>query len=178
MEHQPFEDWLLNDKHLMPEERRDLNRHIASCEPCASLARANLMLRAAPVARPSNGFALRFQHRLEAERKIQRRRAVIGVVLLTLMSIGLMVWLLTPLLPFFSLSPAQLFIHWVNALIYLSATAQAAGIVGEVIFRFVLGVLSPSVWLLLFATTIGLSALLAAPLRNQAKQKAYSRIRL
>jgi hypothetical protein len=98
--------------------------------------------------------------------------------LLTLTSLGLIYWLLAPFLPYLSLSPAQLFIHWVNALIYLSATAQAAGIVGEVIFRFVLGVLSPSVWLLLFATTIGLSALLAAPLRNQAKQKEYSRIRL
>ncbi|MFO7585296.1 MAG: hypothetical protein R6W69_11250 [Anaerolineales bacterium] len=178
MEHQPFEDWLLNDTHLMPEERRDLNRHIASCEPCASLARANLILRAAPVARPANGFALRFQHRLEAERNIQRRRAVIGVVLLALVSVALIFWMLAPLLPFLSLSPAQVFVHWVSALVYLSAAAQAAGIVGEVIFRFVLGVLSPSVWLLLLVITIGLSALLAAPLRSQAKQKAYSRVRL
>jgi hypothetical protein len=178
MEHQPFEDWLLNDKHLMPEEQRDLNRHIAACAHCATLARANLMLRAAPVARPANGFALRFQRRLEAERNIQRRRAVIGAVLLALASIGLIFWLLAPLLPFLSLSPAQLFVHWVNALVYLAATVQAAGIVGEVAFRLVFGLLSPSVWLLLLASTIGLSTLLAAPLRNQVKQKAYSRVRL
>ena len=178
MEHQPFKDWLLNDKHLAPEEQRNLNHHITVCGDCASLARANLMLRAAPVARPTGGFALRFQKRLEAERKIQRKRAVIGSVLLALVSAGLIFWLITPFLPYLSLSPAQIFVHWVSALVYLGASAQALGIVGEVILRFVLNSMPPFLWLLLLVGTVGLSALLVTPLRSQSKQKAYSRVRL
>lgn len=178
MEHQPFKDWLLNDKHLAPEEQRNLNHHIAVCGDCASLARANLMLRAAPVARPGAGFALRFQKRLEAERKIQRKRAMIGSVLLALVSVGLIFWLMMPLLPYLSLSPAQIFIHWVNALVYLGASAQALGIVGEVLLRFVLNMMPPLLWVLLLVGAVGLSALLATPLRSQSKQKAYSRVRL
>jgi len=178
MEHQPFEDWLLNDKHLTPDERRNLNRHTAICPQCAALVQANLVLRAAPMTRPANGFALRFQRRLVAERKIQRRRAVIGTILLTLVSIGLILWLLTPLFPYLSLSPTQLLMTWVSALVYIAAALQAVGIVSEVIFRFVLGIFPPSVWLLSLVSAVGLSALLVAPLRKQGKHKAYSQARL
>ncbi len=178
MEHQPFETWLLNDELLKPEQQRDLRRHTAACLQCAALARANLSLRAAPVARPANGFALRFQRRLAAERKIQRRRTSIGLVLLTLVSIGVVLWLMTPALPYLSLSPAQLFITWVSALIYLSTAVQAIATISNVLSRVVLDLVPLSLWAISLVAASGLSALWLSTLRKRSKQKVYSRARL
>lgn len=179
MEHQPFETWLLNDEHLTPQQQRELRGHTAACAKCAALARANLSLRAVPVARPANGFALRFQRRLVAERKIQQRRAIIGLALLTLVSIGLIAWLVTPLLPYLSLSPAQLFITWVSALLYLFTAAQAVGAIGSIFSRIALDLIPVSVWAILLVSSAGFGLLWATSLRKTAnKKKVYSRVRL
>jgi hypothetical protein len=178
MEHQPFETWLLNDEHLTPQQQRDLRGHTAACAKCTALARTNLSLRAAPVARPANGFALRFQRRLAAERQIQRRRTIIGLALLTLVSIGLITWLITPLLPYLSLSPTQLFITWVSALLYLFTAAQAIGAIGSIFSRIALDLIPISVWAILLVSSAGFGALWVASLRKTTKKKVYSQVRL
>lgn len=179
MEHRPYEDWLLDDEHLTPEQQRDLRRHTANCPKCAALVRANLSLRAAPMARPANGFALRFQRKLEVERKIQRRRTYIGITLLTLVSIGLILWLITPLLPYLSLSPAQLFITWVSTVIYLTTAVQAFGTISNVISRVALDLIPPSAWAIFLVALAGFGGLWLASLRRSTnKKKAYSRVRL
>jgi hypothetical protein len=179
MEHQPFETWLLNDDYLDAEQQRDLRRHTAACLQCAALARANLSLRAAPVAQPANGFALRFQRRLAAERQIQRRRAYIGLTLLTLVSIGIILWLLTPALPYLSLSPAELFVTWVSALVFISSLLQAFATISEVFLRIIFDLIPLAVWLFFLAASAGFGALwLASILRKPNKEKAYSRVRL
>jgi hypothetical protein len=178
MEHQPYETWLLNDERLTAEQQRDLRRHTASCLQCAALARANLSLRAAPVARPASGFSQRFARRLAAERQIQRRRTVIGLLLLTLVSSGLIYWLISPLLPYLSLSPTQMFVTWVSALLYLSNTAQALGTLGGVFSRLAFGLVPPSLWVVFLVTALGSGALWVTLLRKTNKTKAYSRARL
>ena len=179
MEHRPYEDWLLNDEHLNPEQQRDLRRHAATCPQCAALARGNLSLRAAPVARPVNGFALRFQRKLEAERKIQRRRAYIGLILLTLVGIGVVAWLITPVIPYLSLSPAQMFVTWVSAVVYISMAAQAISTLGSVFSRVLLGVIPPFTWGLALLLLSGFGTLWVASLRKTTKKKkAYSQVRL
>ena len=82
MDHRPYEDWLLEDERLTPEQDRDLRIHLRNCPECSALARANMALRSAPVTAPAEGFALRFQVRLAAERKVQRRRSLIGLFLM------------------------------------------------------------------------------------------------
>jgi hypothetical protein len=178
MEHRPYKDWLLNDEHLTPQQQRDLRRHTSACPECAALARANLSLRAAPVARPANGFALRFQRRLQAERQIQKKRTYIGLFLLSLISVGVMLWLITPLLPYLSLSPTQLFITWVSALVYLVAATQAIGAIGNLFSRIVLDLVPLSIWAILLVSGSGFSVLWVASLRKTAKKKVYSQVRL
>jgi hypothetical protein len=179
MEHQPFETWLLEDEHLTPEQQRDLRRHAAACSQCAMLASANLALRAAPVARPASGFTLRFERRLAAERKIQKRRAMIGAVLLTVASLGIIYWLITPFLPYLSLSPTQMFITWVSAMLYLASLGQALGTIGVVLSRVVLALVPISAWLVLLGAGGGAAALWLASFRKTGnKTKAYSRVRL
>jgi anti-sigma factor RsiW len=178
MEHRPYEEWLLDDERLTPEQQRDLRRHTAACPQCATLVRANLSLRSAPVARPTAGFALRFQRKLEVERKIQKRRAYIGLSLLTLVSIGILLWLITPVLPYLSLSPAQLFVTWVSTVIYLSTTMQALGTISSVLSRIVLDLVPPAAWAILLMALGGFGGLWIASLRKTTKKKAYSRVRL
>ncbi len=179
MEHRPYEDWLLNDERLTPEQQRDLRRHTANCPKCAALARATLSLRAAPLATPANGFALRFQSRLQAERKIQQKRATTGLVLLSFIGTGVLIWLIRPLFPYLSLSPAQLFVTWVSALIYISSALQALGTLGSVFGRVVLELVPVSALGGIFLLAGALSALWVLSLRKISnKQKAYSPARL
>lgn len=179
MEHRPYEDWLLDDERLTPEQQRDLRRHTITCSKCAALASANLSLRTAPLSAPAKGFALRFQVRLEAERKIQRKRAVIGLVLLTLVGMGVILWLITPLLPYLSLSPTQLFFTWVSALVYISTTFQALNTLGNVFSRVVFEFVPLPAWGLIFLLASGLGALWMGSLRKTSnKKKAYSPVRL
>jgi hypothetical protein len=74
MNHQPFEDWLLNDQPLTPIEKRDLDAHIRTCKYCAVLAQSSLELRSVRMVSPMPGFAGRFQKRLAARRIADRRR--------------------------------------------------------------------------------------------------------
>jgi hypothetical protein len=39
MDHRPYEDWLLDDERLTPEQDRDLRIHLRNCPECAALAR-------------------------------------------------------------------------------------------------------------------------------------------
>ncbi|MDX9991878.1 MAG: hypothetical protein RBS68_07480 [Anaerolineales bacterium] len=179
MEHQPFETWLLNDDYLDPQQQRELRRHTAACSQCAGLARANLSLRAAPVAQPANGFALRFQRRLAAQRQIQRRRTYIGLSLLTLVSMGLLLWLLTPLLPYLSLSPAQFLMTWVEAVVFISSLLQAFATLSEVFSRIVFGLIPPAAWLVFLMASAGFGALWLVSIRRKPNhEKVYSRARL
>ena len=82
MEHQPFEDWLLADQPLPPEKKRELQSHLRECSQCSALAEVNLSLRAAKLATPPAGFTSRWQSRLATQRKSQRRRQLIGSVIL------------------------------------------------------------------------------------------------
>jgi len=47
MNHQPFEEWLLNDKNLTPAESRELDLHLRTCVHCTSLSATGLALRSA-----------------------------------------------------------------------------------------------------------------------------------
>ncbi len=159
MEHRPFETWLLNDERLTPEQDRELRLHLRECNQCARIARSNLALRAAPVIAPANGFALRFQARLEAQRKVQRRRAIFGVILLALSGIGLLAWFALPYLPLLAISPADLFSTWLGMLLYLSSGTKAAGIITSTMIGALLSIVPGYIWVLCSLIFTGLTAL-------------------
>lgn len=148
MAHLPFENWLLADERLKPEQERELRLHLRDCPTCDALARANLALRAAPVAAPAQGFALRFQSRLEAQRKIQRRRAIFGSILLALAGFGLLLWLTLPFLPLLAKSPAELFSLWLSMWVYLTSAVSAVTIIMRNVTSVLMGFIPGYVWAL------------------------------
>ncbi len=95
MTHQPYEDWLLDEPNMLPmEQASELKAHLANCTDCRSLAEAlgqvELRLRQEPQVSPVEGFSLRWQERLEAERLSRHRRQtwlalVLGVATLALL---------------------------------------------------------------------------------------------
>jgi len=74
MDHRPFSDWLLENKHLTAEEKQSLKTHLQACTSCSALAEVDLALKSVKLAAPAEGFSDRFQVRLAAQRKTARQR--------------------------------------------------------------------------------------------------------
>jgi hypothetical protein len=96
--HAPYFDWMQTaldegEAHLAPEQRTQLERHLANCLDCQSLWEAfgevERLFTTAPLAAPQPGFTNRFQARLDSRRKQSRPRVIWGVVALGLGSAGL-----------------------------------------------------------------------------------------
>ena len=169
MDHRPYKDWLLNDERITPDQDRDLRVHLRNCPECAALARANLALRSAPVTAPAPGFALRFQTRLQAERKVQRRRSLLGFSVLAVVGISGVFWLLFPFLPYLSLPPTQLASLWLNNLIYIGLTARALGALGNTLLNVLAALVPPYVWVLSMLLLGGTGFLWTISIRRVSK---------
>lgn len=176
MDHRPYENWLLNDERLSPVQERDLNIHLRSCPQCAALQRANLALRAAPVVGPSPGFALRFQARQQAVRAAQRQRSVFGLFFLGLAGVGILMYILAPLLIATSFDPTQVLMAWVSLLNYSVASMQALGMALVVITRVLIAATPASAWVMAFALWAAVGALWVVSYRRSLR-RAYSAAR-
>ncbi len=159
MNHRPFEDWLLNDTPMTPEQKRDLDEHLRSCSYCAALADTGVVLRSVKMVSPPAGFTMRFQARL-AERKIaERRRWLWGSILFTVGGLALLIWLTIPYLVRFFDSPAT----WISGLVewglFLITTIQALFQAGSVLLNVIPGFLSPFAWMVVISAFAGFSLL-------------------
>ncbi len=87
MKHKPFEEWIFLEETLEKEERKSLYDHLRECDECYFLeknwSQIEPLLVSAPVARPANGFAERWQARLALDRRRSVRRQNIAVLGLT-----------------------------------------------------------------------------------------------
>ena len=146
MDHRHFEEILLNDEPITREENQALQAHLRVCPKCAALAQANLALNHAVMAAPAPGFASRFQVRLAARRKAQRKRYLFGGLILFFGAIGLGIWLALPILPTALLSPTELLTAWASALATILSLAQATGAAGRVILRVAVGFVPSGAW--------------------------------
>jgi hypothetical protein len=169
MDHRPFEDWLLDDERLTPEQERDLRTHLRSCPKCAALARANQTLRAAPVSVPAAGFAFRFQTRLAAERKVQRRRSILGILLLVATGIGILLWVAIPFLSYLQLAPWQILLAWFNEVVYITFTARTFSVIGGTLVKILTGLIPPYAWILALVLFGFLGSVWTASLRWAGK---------
>jgi predicted anti-sigma-YlaC factor YlaD len=98
MNHRPFEDWLLSDEKLAPEQSRDLQDHLRACDRCrqleAGLGSIAHLFHTAPAAAPAPGFTQRWQTRLAAQNLArQRRQTWVLFFLMTVVSLVLLAWL-------------------------------------------------------------------------------------
>lgn len=65
MNHQPFEDWILDEKPLTPEEHVELEEHLKVCENCQMIAKGltatDRIFQNAPMFSPQPGFNQRWE---------------------------------------------------------------------------------------------------------------------
>ena len=159
MNHRPFEDWLLDDIPMTPEQKRDLDAHLRTCAHCAALAKTGVVLKSARKVSPPSGFTVRFQARLAAQNLAERRRKLWGSIIFTLGGLALLTWLALPYLATFFSSPAK----WIFALVqwglFLVTTLQAMAQAGSVLLNVIPGFLPPFVWMMMLSAFAGISLL-------------------
>jgi hypothetical protein len=159
MNHQPFEDWLLNNKPLDPRQKLELEAHVRTCKYCSALVETETGLRTVKMASPAAGFSARFQMRLAKQRAADRRRRIWGSILFTLGGLVMLMWLAGPYLVTFLASPAT----WISALIewgvYVVTTLRAMAQAGSVFLDVIPGFLPPFAWMVLISAIAGLALL-------------------
>lgn len=159
MNHQPFEEWLLNDMPLGSDQKRQLVLHIRSCAYCAALAETGMALHSVKMVSPANGFTARFQARLTVHKLAERRQRLWGAILLAFAGLALLAWLLAPSVISFVASPATWITAFVEWGVFLITTLNAMFQAGSVMLRIVPGFLSPFVWMIVVSAVAGLSLL-------------------
>ena len=159
MNHQPFEDWLLNNTPISSEQKRDLDSHLRTCSYCTALVETDRFLHSVKMVSPANGFSVRFQVRLAAQRAVDRRRKALGSILFIIMGLSLMAWIGSPILATFLASPAA----WIAALVqwgvFLLTTFKASAQAGVVILDVIQDFLPPFAWMVMISAIAGVGLL-------------------
>jgi len=161
MNHQPFEEWLLNDKNLTPAETRELDLHLRICAHCTALSATGLALRSAPVIAPAAGFALRFQQRLAAQKIAERRRKLWGMIVLVVSGAGLLGWLIAPFLFAFASAPIEWVTTGIGYFLFVLTSLQALTEVIAVLLRMATDFIPPYVWMVFTSALAGLGLIWA-----------------
>ena len=159
MNHRPFEDWLLNDMPISPEQKRELDSHMRTCAYCAALLETGKALSSVKIVSPAAGFTSRFQVRLAARKVTDRRRRFWGTILFVAGGLGILVWVAGPYLASFFASPATWISAFVEWGIFLITTLQAVAQAGSVLLDVIPGFLSPFAWMVLLSAFAGISLL-------------------
>jgi anti-sigma factor RsiW len=159
MNHQPFEEWLLNDKLINPKERLELEAHLRTCASCSALAETGNALRTVKMVSPAAGFTARFQTRLAIQKAAERRRRLWGSVFFTLGGLVILMWITGPYIASFFASPAT----WITSLVgwgvFLLTTLEAIAEAGIVLLRIAPSVMSPFAWMVVLSALAGFSLL-------------------
>jgi anti-sigma factor RsiW len=157
MNHQPFEEWLLSEDDLAPEEDQALQEHLQTCGKCVSLNTAWLEVRrefeTAPQVSPAPGFMDRWEARLAEERARQQRKQVLWVLgitsLIALTSFAIIIAQNWNELP----TPIEILANLANLFAALVTGVQDLNLMIRVIFQAFPPLLVVGVWI---ATTMTL----------------------
>ncbi len=102
MDHQPFEQWILDQKTLTRQQETLLNEHLLVCEACSALSLSwqavEQALHTAPIQSPAPGFVSRWQDNLITKKAVQHQmqaiKTFIGISAATLITLAaLLTWL-------------------------------------------------------------------------------------
>ena len=159
MNHQPFEDWLLNDKPMNSKQKLELDAHLRICNYCVALAETGRALRSVKTVSPAAGFTTRFQERLAQQRVVERRRRLWGAILFTSGGLVMLMWLAAPYLASFFASPATHITSMIGWGVFIITTLQAMLKAGFVILDVIPAFLSPFAWMVLVSAFAGISLL-------------------
>ena len=144
MNHRPFEEWLLDDQPLTPEQKRDLQSHLRTCTACSAIAESNLALHSTHTISPAPGFKDRFQTRLAHHRREQRWRQVIGTLVLVLGGLGLLFWLAGPIIQEALSSPAEWITTAVGYFLFILTSLQVLSVASTILLRVIPTFISPA----------------------------------
>ncbi|MGE5074039.1 MAG: anti-sigma factor family protein [Anaerolineae bacterium] len=169
MNHRPFEDWLLDDQPLNPQQARELQAHVRSCTSCAAIAESNMALHATRRVGPAAGFTDRFRLRLVKRRREQRWRQVIGTLVLVIGGLGLVYWLTGPVLLEALRSPASWITAGIGYFFFLLASAQVLSEATAILLRVLPSFISPTGWMVLTLGTAGLAFVWTVSIRRVAR---------
>ncbi|MBI2333084.1 MAG: hypothetical protein HYU84_13165 [Chloroflexi bacterium] len=161
MNHQPFETWLLDDKALNLTEKRELDSHLRECKTCSALAETGLALRSARVVSPARGFAMRFQQKLAAQKLAEQRRRLWGLIVLVVSGVGLLGWLLAPVLISIANSPVEWLVSAAGIFLFVFTSLQAFGEIVSVMLRVLPDFLPPYMWMVILSGLAGMGLLWA-----------------
>ncbi len=163
MNHQPFENWLLDEEPLTSQQQRDLQNHLRDCTICSGLADSNLALHTARMVAPASGFPARFQPRLAAWRREQLRRQAVGTVILVLIGVGLLYALAGPAMLNALRSPAAWLGEVTVYAVEVFALVRVVGQVGGILLQHVPAMLPTGTWtaLILAAGLLGVMWIVA-----------------
>ncbi|MEN8172180.1 MAG: hypothetical protein ABFS03_04800 [Chloroflexota bacterium] len=165
MKHKPFENWILMQEPLLPDQAAALEEHLRDCQHCREIQQAIVGVEAlfqnAIEVEPTPGFSQRWQNHLEQEQRdvlINRHRWHSWMALIILgNTIALSAFLLgRQLLSMFN-SPAEFLLMWVYRLTSLISSITAARHLLSTLFNTLPGFVPLSAWLLI----VGVSGLLA-----------------
>jgi len=159
MNHQPFEEWLLNEKLISPRERLDLDAHLRICSYCSALVETGKALRTVKKVSPTAGFSTRFQARLALQKAAERRRKRWGSILFTFGGLVMLVWLLGPYLASFFAAPATWIAAVVEWAIFVITTVQAMAQAGSVLLHMLPGFFTPFAFMVLISAFAGVGLL-------------------
>lgn len=159
MNHQPFETWLLDDKHLTAAEKRDLNSHLRECRNCSALAETGLVLRSTRTAAPAPGFVLRFQNRLAAQKTAERRRLFWGMTLFVTIGLGLFGWLAAPYIMAFAAAPLQWLFTAGSYVLYTVTSLHAFSEMLLILARVLPNFVPPYAWMVFLSFVAGVGLL-------------------
>jgi hypothetical protein len=159
MNHQPFEDWLLNDKKLTIEEKREMDSHLRICRRCAAISETGFALRAARAIPPAPGFVARFETRLAAQKIAERRKRLWGMFILIFTGIGLFGWLAAPYVFAFASSPVEWLSAAVGYLLFVVTSLQVIAEALSVFMKVIPGILPPYAWMVFVSALAGFSLL-------------------
>lgn len=161
MDHQPFEDWLLSGRQLTPDQMRQLHTHLRACVTCSALTAVEHTLHSVKAVTPVSGFTTRWRLRLAKQRKVQRGRYVLGVLILILGGLSLLAWYAMPYLAVIFRSPAEWLITWIGYLLFIFTSLRALGETGSILLRVLPGFVPPFAWMVIASTLSGLGLLWA-----------------
>ena len=140
MNHQPFENWLLQDEPLLPDEEQALQAHLAVCLNCQELESTwkgvAHRLKHAQMAAPADGFSERWKQKLALEQQRRQRRQSLAVLVLSLGAAGILALVMINLVYPLWRVPGLVFWTTVYQLFSLSQWFNMLGDLGAELLNF------------------------------------------
>lgn len=163
MNHQPFENWLLSEETLNPDEALELEAHLETCDHCRELQAAWLgvinLFQDVPELEPIPGFVNRWQDRLAIDRQVEtsaryRWQSMIMLILIVNAIAGLAVLLGTQFLTTFD-TPLTLLLSGVYRLASFVSLVNAIQNISFTLFRTITSVVPAGIWAVLGIGLVG-----------------------